>query len=83
MGELEGNRVKFPFMGRKTRLRLFTIDNSFLKTPLKNEWNMPFWVASAGNNGTSAKGSPVFLDRMFRMEIRVPFKHKNRGGHDK
>ena len=41
--------------GQKTRLRLFTIDNSFLKTPLKSELNISFWVAPAGNNGTSEK----------------------------
>ena len=52
--ELEGNG-KFAFMSQKTRLRLFTIDNSFLKTPLKSELNISFWVAPAGNNGTSEK----------------------------
>ena len=52
-GRTRGKQGKFPFMGQKTRLRLFPIDNIFLKAPLKSEWNMPFWVAPAGNDGTS------------------------------
>ena len=41
-------------------MRLFTIDNSFLNTPLKSELNMPFWVAPTGNNGTSEKVALFF-----------------------
>ena len=59
-GRSRGKQGKFPFMGRKTRLRLFTIDNSFLKTPLKSEWKMPSWVAPAGNNVTSEKVALFF-----------------------
>ena len=69
-GRTRGKQGKFPFMGQKTRLRLLTIDNSFLRTPLKSEWNMPFWVAPAGNNGTSEKVGLFFF---FRTEIRVQF----------
>ena len=59
-GRTRGKKGKFPFMGQKTRLRLLTIYNSFVKTPLKSEWNMPFWVAPAGNNGTSEKVALFF-----------------------
>ena len=72
LGELEGNG-KFPFMGQKTRLRLSTIDNSFLKTPLKSEWSMPFWVAPAGNNGTSEKIAQFFSIECSKLKFVFNF----------
>ena len=30
-----------------------------------------------GSNGTSEKGSPVFTDGIFQMEIRVPFLERH------
>ena len=59
-GRTRRKQGKFPFMGRKTKPELFTIDNSFLKTPLKSGWDMPFWVVQAWNNGTSERVS-LFL----------------------
>ena len=61
LGELEGNKENFPsWVGKRDCGCLPLVDNSFLKTPLKSEWNMPFWVAPAGNNGTSEKVALFF-----------------------
>lgn len=52
----------------------------FWKIWLESIWNTPFWVILAENfqeRQNIWKGSPVFLDTVFHMEIHVPFLYSH------